>query len=108
LNKKETLLNMIQTFEEHAEQPPSELTDQLRSIRTKLETLSNEEIEMLDGPTTTPASDKHYDPSNPVIMLHNAYNEMEKFAYTGEKDEDLNHVIHQMRGFYDIPDRHFP
>jgi hypothetical protein len=108
MNKKETLLNMIQTFEAYADQPPADLMNQLQSIRTKLETLSNEEIEMLDGPTTTPAGDKHFDPSNPIIMLHSAYSEMEKFAYTGEKDEELNHVIQQMRGFYDIPDRHFP
>jgi hypothetical protein len=108
LNKKEKILAMIQRFQEYAEQAPSELMSELESIRAKLESLSNEEIEMLDGPSTTPAGEKEYNPANPVMRLAAAYSDMEKFAYTGDENEELYHVIQQMRGFYDIPDRYYP
>jgi hypothetical protein len=109
MNKKETLLYLINQFEENAKHAPEDLLSNLHTIKQQLESLSNEEIEMLDGPTTSPAGTDDVPSTNPVIMLHNAYSEMEKLAFTNDNNnEELNQVIHQMRGFYDIPERHFP
>ncbi|MFD1738926.1 hypothetical protein ACFSCX_20650 [Bacillus salitolerans] len=108
MNKKEMLLHMINRFTEHATTAPRELLEELHQIKRNLDQLSNEAIEMLDGPTTIPAGDRKYDADNPLHLLYHTYGDMEKFAYTGEKDEDLYHVIQQMRGFFDIPDRYFP
>jgi hypothetical protein len=49
---------MIQAYEEHGSNAPTELLSKLQEIRQKLKELSNEEIEMLDGPTTVPSSMK--------------------------------------------------
>jgi hypothetical protein len=108
LNKKEKILTMIGNFQAYAEDAPTELLTELESIRDDLEILSNEDIELLDGPTTTPAGEKKYDPSNPIMRLATAYSDMEKYAYTGDKNEELYHVIQEMRGLYDIPDRYYP
>lgn len=108
MEKKEMMLHIINVFTEHAQNAPEELLNKLNQVKYDLNQLTNEQIELLDGPSTVVAAEKPYDPTNPLEVLFDAYGEMEKFAYSGEKNQDLYSVIQQMRGFFDIPDRYYP
>lgn len=108
MDKKDRMYSMIQDFLQHAPDAPPELRGKLEDIASSIEQYPAEEIEKIDGVVSHPAGQGPDVSQNPVNLLFQAYGDMEKYAYTGEKDRELYSVIQQMRGFYGIPDRYFP
>ncbi len=108
MNKKDLMLHIVEICMNHSEEMPSDLKSKLEKIREGVQSSSDEEIEKIDGVVTEPASEQEYNPNHPVMMLLDTYSDIEKFAFTGEKDKELYSAVDQLRGLFDIPDRYFP
>lgn len=85
MDKKQTMLRIIEQFQKQADHPPAEISESLKKIKEKLESMSSYEVELLDGPVSTPAQKQPSEENNPVYMLYNTYSDIEEFAYSGKK-----------------------
>ena len=108
-NKKHHLLHVIQQIENHSTDLPLNLKQKLSQAKNKLNTLSKQEVETLDGAVNTPADKHSFEQNNPIYLLNEVYSDLERYYFTkNNRDPEMKHIIKQMRGLFDIPDRYFP
>lgn len=111
MEKKNYILQMIDTFEQSANPLPRELQQKFDSIREQLGTMTPGEFVLKQNlVVTTPADEAEYHPNQVMYLLEEAYSHMEDVAKKTAQDGDrtLLTVVQQMRGFLDVPERYFP
>ncbi|MGO4886478.1 hypothetical protein ACJ2A9_01860 [Anaerobacillus sp. MEB173] len=106
MDKKEYMLNMINKFEMNAGSIPDSLQSKLDQFKNELEALTNEQVEKLtDGVMSTPASESQLDKNHPMNVILNAYHEMESVANGQPANQQLQEVMTQIQGYFEIEEK---
>lgn len=100
MGKKQFILQVIQSFEQHAVQLPNELDQKFKAIREKLRSSSTADIEReATAVVTTVAEELPYDPDKISLMLYEAFPMMEKIAKEAKENQyELLQATNQLRG----------
>lgn len=110
LSKKMRMLKIIDDFLENAQDIPSEVENNLNNAKKQLQSLEEEQVELLTSNVFSTPAAKHSMPSdNPEFLLQQSYATMERLAREQENDV-LQGAIKEMQYYFTISEKdgYFP
>lgn len=110
MTKKDYVASIIKNIQKHNDIIPSHLQELLQEVSRNVETVSSQSFFMqTNNVVTEPASQRTYNPNEPLFRLSEGYRELKTLAETNRASRpDLKSAVDQLEGLLGTSESYSP